>query len=488
MTSGLNVETRLRREEELLTASARSTDSGPVAIPAVSGTAELTCSVPAARKKMSFAAALPREKTLHLGMYSLADQAVASATNFATGVILARACSKEELGLYALGFSLILLMTDFQTSLITTPYMVYAPRLSGRAHALYTGSTLLHQLAFCLATMFGVACAAAAAGRGLGPRGLGPVLWALSVVIALIMLREHARRVSFARLRLKTAFLFDASIAVGQLAGLALLARLGLLSASRAFWVIGSVCGVAVLGWLWSDRAFYHPRFGESVADLRKNWVFGKWVFASGLVWAVSMNLYPWFLAHFHGTASTGVWAACVGVASVGNPLQLGIQNLVGPKISHVYAASGRKALRILVVKLSAAIALLMLAVCLPLLFWGGRLIALFYGRQYAGNSLVITVLALGMLVSAPAFSFSRALYAIERADLDFLVNFAALFTMVTTGFWLVRAYGPLGAAFGLLAANFATSVVRAAAFLRLKDVEPARSATQSENQKKWRR
>ena len=59
----------------------------------------------------------------------MADQGVASATNFLTGVIIARACTKEELGLYMLGFSLISLMTDLQTSLITTPYMVYAPRL-----------------------------------------------------------------------------------------------------------------------------------------------------------------------------------------------------------------------------------------------------------------------------------------------------------------------------------------------------------------------
>ena len=84
---------------------------------------------------------LSPEKSLHQGAVSLADQAVASATNFLTGVIIARACTKEELGLYMLGFSLISLMTDLQTSLITTPYMVYAPRLKGRAHALYTGST-----------------------------------------------------------------------------------------------------------------------------------------------------------------------------------------------------------------------------------------------------------------------------------------------------------------------------------------------------------
>ncbi len=97
---------------------------------------------------------------MHQGIVSLADQAVASVTNFVTGVIIARACSKEEFGLYMLGFSLILLMTDLQTSLITTPYMVYAPRLKGRAHALYTGSTLIHQLAFCLITMLGVVCGA----------------------------------------------------------------------------------------------------------------------------------------------------------------------------------------------------------------------------------------------------------------------------------------------------------------------------------------
>jgi hypothetical protein len=39
---------------------------------------------------------------------------------------------------------------------------------------------------------------------------------------------------------------------------------------------------------------------------------------------------------------------------------------------------------------------------------------------------------------------------------------------MIALGFWLVRAYGPVGAAIGLLAANFVTSAVRAGAFLRL--------------------
>lgn len=420
-------------------------------------------------------------KTLHQGILSVADQAVASATNFLTGVIIGRAGSKEELGLYMLGLSLILLMTDLQTSLITTPYMVYAPRLKAKAHALYTGSTLIHQLVFCLIVMVGVLCGMVAVNHGIGSKALGPVLRALVVVIALIMLREHARRVSFARLKLKTAFIFDTCIAIGQISGLLALAHFGLLTASRAFWVIGSVCGIAVLGWLWSDRGFYDPRFSQSLADLRKNWIFGKWVFASGLIWAVSMNLYPWLLATFHGVGSAGVWAACMGVVSVGGPVMVGIQNLAGPKIAHVYAAEGHTALRQLVFRITAIVAAPISLLCLVTFIWGGRLVVLMYGRQYGGHGLIVSVLALNLLVSAIAFPFSRALFAADRADLDFFVNFTALFIMLTVGFWLVRAFGPLGAAWGLLGANFSTSVVRTIAFLRLPSFFPSEMMTINE-------
>jgi Na+-driven multidrug efflux pump len=80
---------------------------------------------------------------------------------------------------------------------------------------------------------------------------------------------------------------------------------------------------------------------------------------------------------------------------------------------------------------------------------------------------LVVAMLALNYLVYAAAFSFSRALMAIERADLDFLLNFVALFMMVFMGFWLVRDFGTVGAAIGLLAANLVTSLVRAGVFLK---------------------
>jgi O-antigen/teichoic acid export membrane protein len=405
--------------------------------------------------------------TARQGILSLVDQGVVSATNFLTGVIIARACSKEELGLYMLGFSLILLVTDLQMSLIATPYMVYAPRLKDDAHALYTGSTLIHQLALCFLIVLALTGGVIVIRHGVGPRGLGPVLWALVGVIAFIMLREYARRTCFACLKVKRALLLDTCIAVGQIGGLLLLAYFGLLSAGRAYWVIGFVCGIAALGWLWSERSFYRLEISESLADLKKNWIFGKWVFASGLVWAVSMNLYPWLLAVFHGTASTGVWAACLGVVALGNPAVLGVLNFLGPKIAHVYAQEGARALRRFVLRASVAFALPMLLFGLAMIFRGGRVVTLLYGHQYAGNGLVVAILAFNLAVSAVAFSFSRALLAIERADVDFLVSFVALFIMLTLGLWLVRSFGIPGAALGMLIANTAASGVRAFAFMR---------------------
>jgi len=465
MSNALKFRGFARRHWELITVSK---DVGTLSASAAPGTIREEPRVATRRKLLPFGFSFSRVAALHQGFLSLADQGVASITNFATGVIIARASSKEEFGLYMLGFTLVLLMTDLQTALISTPYMVYAPRLKGKAHSLYAGSTLIHQLVFSIITMLALGCAALAARFGVGPHGLEPVLWALATVAPLIMLREFVRRMCFARLKLKTVFLFDACIGIGQISGLLLLAHAGLLSAARACLFVGSACGIAVLACLWADRSFYHLRLSESVTDLKRNWTFGKWVFASGLLATASTNLYPWLIAFFHGAAAAAVFAACIGVVSASNPVLLGIQNIIGPKVAHEFAAKGPKGLRGFVLKVSAIVALPLALLSLALVMWGGRLIALLYGHGYAGNGVVVAVLALGIPISAVGFLFSRALFVIERADLDFWFNVVSIVIMVTLGGWLVRFYGPLGAAFGLQAALVVGCVIRATTFLGL--------------------
>ena len=52
------------------------------------------------------------------GIVTLSDQAIVSAVNFLTGVIIARTCSKEGFGLYTLGFSIMLFVVNMQGALI----------------------------------------------------------------------------------------------------------------------------------------------------------------------------------------------------------------------------------------------------------------------------------------------------------------------------------------------------------------------------------
>ena len=124
-------------------------------------------------RKRSFAQirlALPSGSVTRHGILSVADQAIASAANFLAGVTVARACSKEQLGLYMLGFSLILFLTDLQNSVIATPYMIYAPRLKMSALTVYTGSTLVHQLTLCFVTILALVGGIIALRHGWGPK------------------------------------------------------------------------------------------------------------------------------------------------------------------------------------------------------------------------------------------------------------------------------------------------------------------------------
>ncbi len=185
----------------------------------------------------------------------------------------------------------------------------------------------------------------------------------------------------------------------------------------------------------------------------------------SALLWAVSMNLYPWFLTLFQGTAAAGIWGACLGVLAVVNIPMMAMQNFLGPKIANLYAEEGMPALRSFTFRSSALFFLVMSGMCSVLYLLGGPLLIFIYGDKYSGNGYVVFILALGLVAAGVAFSYSRALFALERADVDFKVNFIPLFILFSIGLWWVRTHGPLGAAYGLLLANVSASAVRCAAF-----------------------
>ena len=74
----------------------------------------------------------------HRGVLTLLDQVFVSLTNFSTGILIGRYCSKGELGLYMLGYSIILFAIAFQQMLLSSPYILIWPRLRSEEAARYT--------------------------------------------------------------------------------------------------------------------------------------------------------------------------------------------------------------------------------------------------------------------------------------------------------------------------------------------------------------
>ena len=396
---------------------------------------------------------------------SIADQIVASATTFITGALIGRVCSKEEFGLYTIGFSLLTLLMTVQASLIATPFMIRIPNVKGDDAKSFAGSSLIHQIGFGVSVSMLVAITGATS--AIGNVAMGQTFIALGAALVFLLLRDYVRQTCFARLAYAQVFALDVLLALLQIGGLAVLYLSGNLHAWTAFLVLGLACALTALHWVIVTRGERQIRLARVRPDFRESWTSGKWLLASGLVWAVSMNLYAWIVAAFHGTASAGSWAAALGVMTLINPLMLGVQNYLGPRIMHANAQGGIEGLRHTVRDAGLKFFALLSAFTIAMYFFGDQLVSAIYGAKYAGNGTLVVLLSLNATILTVGFAVSRGLFALQLADIDFYVNFVALACFVLFGIALVRSIGPIGAALAQIATNALATSVRTVAFMR---------------------
>ncbi|WP_027368475.1 lipopolysaccharide biosynthesis protein [Desulfocurvibacter africanus] len=391
---------------------------------------------------------------------TLVDQGIFSVANFATSVFVGRYCMQEEMGEYTLGFTLINILLSLQLSLIVTPYSIYYPRRAGADRYEYTGSIFIHSLllALCISAILLLASLL------LGPwldQGVKSILFTLSYVILFIMLRDLIRRACFARLEIGHVLFLDGIIAVFQIAGLYLLLRNGLLSAETALIVMGLTGVVAAAIWLLGKRGEVRFSLRKALGEVRISIALGKWVFLSGLLWLLSISLYPWLLAFFHNTAAAGVWGAAMGIVGFANPVILGVQNYLGPKMAHHYAADGIGRFESFIQGSVRAFFLLVLPMALGLWFFGENLLSLIYGQSYSNSGPVVQIMGLDMIVTGTAFCYGRALFVMEKAKADFLANVASFAFFLTIGILLVKMYGAVGVALGMMLGNAIASSIK---------------------------
>lgn len=181
-------------------------------------------------------------------LWSLADQALVSGSNFLIGVVLARALGVEAFGVYVVAQMYLLYSNTFQASLVVAPMMTLVPAQhdpSERQHMIrgFMGSALL----VLLVTLVGVQALAWLLGHATPHLGIAGLALPLGFAMATFQLQDWVRRALYVDTRNRQVFFSDVIAYGGQLTVLVWLSWQRMLDARAALWVLAAAFALSAL-------------------------------------------------------------------------------------------------------------------------------------------------------------------------------------------------------------------------------------------------
>lgn len=396
---------------------------------------------------------------------SLADQAVVSATSFLTTLLIARWSGPSQLGIYALGLSVLLSLQGFQESLIVQPYQIQRFRPEGSTVE-SAGASLTLSILFSAASIFVLIVA----GLGFLVAGAASELvymtWAIAAIVPFALVRDFVRRFAFAHFDMVAVFLLDLAAAIIQLSALGWLGARGQMSALSACAALGGACAFPTAIWLCYSRAKFTISVRYARMAVKQTWELGKWLLLGRISVQLQGYVTYWISIVIGGAAVTGVYAACMSIVGFANPLMIGVTNVLMPKLVLAWKDGGGPGLWKESNRSAVQIAVLTLTFSLAIFVGGEQVMRILYqGKEFEGLGQTLTVLALAMSVGALGMPASIALATMERPRAIVTVTMVAAVLTIALVSTLMTKWGLLGAAYGMLAGSIAGAVGRWVAF-----------------------
>lgn len=351
-------------------------------------------------------------------IWALSDQAVISATNFLTNVMLARFMGLREFGIFVLAWMSVLFVNSIQTALIVAPMMSIGPCQEEKDRPSYFGAVVFQELAlvsFCFVLVF---VALKTSSSLFHHPELKQLALPLAVSAFAYQMQDFVRRYFFATRRSRLALADDALSYLTQLPILFLLHRAGDLNSGTALWVMAgtSIVGM-VAGWFWVERIEFHWDWIKSVS--RRHWRMSRWLTGSALLTWTSSNLFVIAAPVYYGAAAVGILRASQNLMGVTHIWFQGLENIVPVETARRLREGGVRS---------------MLSYTRTILFkWGG-----------------LTILFAITIAVAPGF-WLRLMYGPEMVQYGYVLRlYALLYVMIFVG-------GPLRA--GLQALEFTSPI-----------------------------
>lgn len=412
---------------------------------------------------MSLITTLLRGNILKQGSIVLFDQGFLSIANFVTGVLVARACSKEDYGIYVLAWSILLIFVSAQRALVHIPFTVYMPKLSDIEKDTYQGSTLAHTTLlsftlFIVLTIASVSIGDTIVYRSGSIQQFGLILAALTIPL---LFREYIRSILFARLDFISSLFANATATLLQLSIITYLYLKEQLNPTTAIIAIlmGSIFAASIM--LWTHRDKFNIKLDHITKDFKRGWVISKWMVINVLGMIGSSQAYAWLLLFLTSTQTVAVYGAAFAVSNVMAPFLRAINAYVLPRMSHGYKDDNIKTLR----------RMLLMSILAPLFPYGiwtitasifaDEIMVMLYTSEYAGYASIVIILLVKNMIESVSSPLTLALQTLERPEITTQSLILGALITFTLGAYLIYQYQIIGAAIATLTTTLAIATYK---------------------------
>jgi O-antigen/teichoic acid export membrane protein len=408
---------------------------------------------------------------------TLVDQGVASASNFAVAIVVARLSGPAGLGAFALAYAAWILLTMVHRSLITDPMVIMGDLRGDQKDEFvrrgFAADVTFGATAACVIAVLGAALVA------VGAHAFGVGLLSVTPWIPVLLLQDYWRQMGFMTSTPKKSLMNDLVFnAVQALAFVGVfLAGLHSVFAVVSAWGLGAA--VAAVYGLRQFSVSVSLRGGS--AHLWSRWHTSRWLAGERMATWGGGQLYLILAGALLGPAALGGLKASQGLMAGPTSVFINAGGSFGfPEASRQLAERGRTGL-VRVTRFVTGAGVSAAAACgIAVLVAAPTLLKLLYGPAFVGYAPAARVYAVSVVVGAFGTGPMLTLMTTRRLRSLFVLQSQMLAFSIAAVCVLATAYGVTGAA----ASNLLTNVVSLAIILVMQssarrsiDETPPRSA-----------
>lgn len=343
---------------------------------------------------------------------SFGDQALASACNFLTTILLARALGLEAFGLYTMVWLPLYFAMSLQLGLIVSPMMSIGTKEQGEQAEAYYTVIFFHQAGFVVVAtiaIFAVLMLVTGTGSPLADAALPG-----SMAAASYLTQDFLRRYLFARRRPAGILVIDVINQSLKLGALAALWQAGAINVANALWAVAGAAAVSTICGLGMSGPLLWRRQILTTVTLRQ-WRSARWLVLTGSVqWVLG---YSGLLvtAGLFGPKVLGALRAAQSLLAVLNVVREALENIVPPLAGKALAEGGMPGLHRLLGRAMLFVGLIGAAAVVGLGLFGPWLLHQLYGGEILEFDWVIIWYSFALPMALMSLVLGCAFRALER-------------------------------------------------------------------------